>query len=97
MSAFVSYCSVLLTLMFSKYSSQCLRDMSYLVGESNRRCSALESDALPTELLGLDHVATTYTVLITRWSVLLYYSCHIDEKKKCNNKPLIVQCYIGEI
>ena len=70
---------------------------SYLGVESNRRPSALESDALPTELLGLDHVATTYTVLITRWSVLLYYSCHIDEKKKCNNKPLIVQCYIGEI
>ena len=26
--------------------------------------SALESDALPTELLGLDNVATTYTVLM---------------------------------
>ena len=77
-SAFVSYCSVLLTLIFSKYGSQCLRDMSYLVGESNR---SLESDALPTELLGLDHVATTYKVLIARWSVLLCYSCHIDEKK----------------
>ena len=50
------------------------------LGETNRRSSALESDALPTDLLGLDHVTDTYTVLISHCSVLLCY-CHIDEKK----------------
>ena len=47
---------------------------SYLAGwerDSNRRTSASESDTLPTELLGLDYLTTTYTVLI---------SCTCDEK-----------------
>ena len=38
--------------------------ISYLGVESNRRPSALEFDALPSELLGFDHVTTTYTVLM---------------------------------
>ena len=40
---------------------------SYLAGwerDSNRQTSASESDTLPTELLGLDYLATTCTVLI---------------------------------
>ena len=40
---------------------------SYLTGwerDSNRRTSASESDTLPTELLRLDYLTTTYTVLI---------------------------------
>ena len=47
---------------------------SYLAGwerDSNRRTSASESDTLPTELLGLDYLTTTYTVLI---------SCTCEEK-----------------
>ena len=47
---------------------------SYLAGwdrDPNRRTSASESDTIPTELLGLDYLTTTYTVLI---------SCTCEEK-----------------
>ena len=47
---------------YGRYSNALF--ISYLGVESNRRHSALECDALPNELLGLDHVATTYVVLM---------------------------------
>ena len=87
-SAFVSYCAVLMGFwwvhlsvivqycwhwsvrVFFKYGNQYLHEMCTLsmhfwcliLEESKRRSSALESDAPSNELLGLDHVATSYTV-----------------------------------
>ena len=49
--------------------------------DSNRRTSASESETLPTELLGLDHLTTTYTVLISctceEKSVVLWFTSFI--------------------